>query len=91
MLTFNINHYAKLYQHAHMIGQYPRTNHTAMMLDESLKEVSLYLDDCGMRMDAPKYPYYPDDVTTWKWIQKPKGHKSSCWYIKNPDCIYADI
>lgn len=90
-MQFNINHYAKLYQRTHMIGTYPVSEHTRNMLDDAIKNVSDYLDECGMRMEPAKFPYHPDDMTTWKWIQKPAGHKSSCWYIRNPDCIYADI
>lgn len=91
MLQFNMNHYIKLYKRTHQIGTYPKSEHTNQMLDDSLKDVSAYLDGCDIRMKPADFPYFPDDQTTWKWIQKPKGHKSSCWHIRNPDCIYADI
>jgi len=63
------------------------------VLATSLKrEVSDYLDSCGLRMSPPKYPYDKNDTKTWKYIETPntdgKMHREPT--MLNPDWIYKE-
>ena len=70
---------------------------------EWLELTSKYLDNCGLTISAPDYPYDEKDVSTWKYIETKMlsrleqaqlsdlcGGKLS-WTILNPNWKYKDL
>ncbi len=89
---FNMSRYSKMYWNTRKLAHFEDKS----LLRDHLKKVSDYLDDCGLTLGAPQYPYEASDKTTWKYIEIKDCNREyretldeKGWCVLNPEWKYA--
>lgn len=82
---FDYERWLKYYDETHRASR----SGNMSRVDELKQMVNDYLKLCGMYMPAAKYPYDPEDKSTWKFLES-RSLKKSEWTMINPDWKYKE-
>ena len=69
---FNMDVWSKLYHQTHKVALEPPSETKNLKLLCIKTQVNEYLDKCGFKLGAPKFPFSAKSKATWKYLPNNK-------------------